>query len=334
MTTRTNIKVVTSFSTAMNVLVIGAGGTIGSTVAYTISVLRPNVDITLVDLRENVTVGHAIDIRHSTRHVTHNIGRPDFKNVNIGTITVSDPDPELVTEANCIVFAASAPRSVSDAQRGSRLMFLEDNYTIVDEIADWVRPAEPTPIVVISNPLDQITDRFWKQMKWPRSCFLGYSLSETARIADELARRFDTSPNRVYCPVLGEHGEYIVPAFSRATIDGEPLSLSQQDRQEIIEYACDAPYNVIELRGTEETSRWVSSRGVASLVVRVLEGGVEKPVCLSTPLEGEYSFEDICLSVPVTFSETGINEIIEWSLSESEWERFKAAEESVRDTIV
>lgn len=57
-------------------------------------------------------------------------------------------------------------------------------------------------------------------------------------------------------------------------------------------------------------------------------------VCLSTPLKGEYGFEDICLSVPVTFSETGIDEIIEWSLSESEWKRFKAAEESIRDTIV
>lgn len=59
-------------------------------------------------------------------------------------------------------------------------MFLENNYTIVDEIADWVRPAESTPIVVISNPLDQITDRLWRQIEWPRSCFLGYSLSETA----------------------------------------------------------------------------------------------------------------------------------------------------------
>lgn len=80
MTTEMNINVATSFSTAMNILVLGVGGTIGSTVAYTISVLRPSVDITLVDLRENVTAGHAIDIKHSIRHGTHTIGRPDFKN--------------------------------------------------------------------------------------------------------------------------------------------------------------------------------------------------------------------------------------------------------------
>ena len=310
----------------MDVLVVGGAGTIGATAAYTLSVVRPSVTVTLVDPRTDPLEGHAIDLRHSRLHVTHAAGGDGLP----GEVAVREPAPELVDAADCVVVAASVPRPDGGAQRGGRRTFLEDNLALADELADWIGPAEPTPIVVVSNPVDQFTHRLWRRTGWPRRHFLGYSLSETARIADELGRLADTSPARVSCPVLGEHGEHVVPAFSQATVDGEPLELTADERERALEYVRNVPYDVIARRGGDETSRWVTGRGVAALVERLLEGGTDEPVCLSTPLAGEYGLRDVSLSVPVTLDRAGVAEIHEWTLADAERAGLEAAAESVR----
>jgi len=144
-------------------------------------------------------------------------------------------------------------------------------------------------------------------------------------LADELARRFDAAYEEVYCPVMGEHGEHIVPVFSRATVGGEPVSLSSAERTAVLDYTRQIPYDIIDVRGAEGTSRWVTGRGVSTLVQSLLAGGVDDPICLSTPLAGEYGYEDVCLSVPVRLSASGVSEILEWDLAADERERLDAA---------
>lgn len=314
----------------MDVLIVG-GGTVGSTVAYTLSVLNPSANVTLADIRSDVAKGHAIDLRHSTRHAAHGVGRPDFDTEDLGTVRAGEPNSEAVAEADCVVITASAPRPEGGDERGGRLSFLDENLAIADEVAKRLRTTDPTPVVVVSNPVDHITYRLWSRTDWPRRYFLGYSLSETARIADEIARIADVSPREVYCPILGEHGEHVVPVFSRATVEGEPLDLSPQERDEIIEYVRDVPYDVLNLRGASDSSRWVTGRGVAATVARLRDGAAaESPVCFSTPLDGEYGFEDVSLSVPIRLGEAGVEEILEWSLPEDERARFERAYRAIR----
>lgn len=314
----------------MDVVVIGGGGTVGSTVAYTLSVQSPTADITLVDVDDNAAAGHAIDIRHSTCHVAHALGRPDFGPEAPGTVRTADASPSVVSGADCVVMTASAPRPADGDVRGGRLKFLERNRKIVDDIASWLKEADSTPVIVVSNPVDRLTYRLYRQVGWPRRHFLGYSLSETARIADEIARRTDASPRDVYCPILGEHGEHIVPIFSRATVGGDPLDLSEAERKNIIEYIRDVPYNVLKLRGASDSSRWVTARGVASIVRRLDDGHADMPVCLSTPLKGEYGLKDLSLSVPVHLDSDGVADIVEWSLTEAEYAALEVAYRSIR----
>ncbi|ADJ16870.1 malate dehydrogenase [Halalkalicoccus jeotgali] len=302
----------------MDVVVIGGGGTVGSTVAYTLSVQIPATNVTLVDTDIDAAEGHAIDIRHSMCHATYGLGRPDFASEPLGSVHVAEPSPSVVSESDCLVVTASAPRPKDGDARGGRLTFLERNLEIVDNIAAWLNEADPTPVIVVSNPVDRITHRLWRQTGWPRQRFLGYSLSETARIADEIARQTDASPREVYCPILGEHGEHIVPIFSRATVSGEPVNFSESERDDIVEYVRDVPYDVLKLRGAQDSSRWVTARGVASVVQRLDDDCADALVCLSTPLEGEYGFKDVSLSVPVRLDKDGVANIVEWSLVEEE----------------
>lgn len=314
----------------MDVLVVGGGGTVGSTVAYTLSVQDPETNVTLVDTDDDAAEGHAIDVRHSTCHVAHSLSRPDFDPEEAGTIRTAEASPAVVSAADCVVVTASTPRPKGGDARGGRQTFLERNLEIADDIAGWLGEADPTPVVVVSNPVDRITHRLWRRTGWPRWRFLGYSLSETARIADEIARRTDTSPQEVYCPIVGEHGEHVVPLFSRATVVDDPIEFPPAEREAIVEYVRDVPYNVLKLRGARDSSRWVTARGVASIVQRLGDGRADAPVCLSTPLAGEYGFEGVSLSVPVRLDSDGVGEIIEWDLSDEERAAFEAAYRAVK----
>lgn len=314
----------------MDVLVVGGAGTIGSTVAYTLTVRDPAVDVTLVDPRTDAAEGHAIDLRHATRHVAHPVGRPDFERSPPGSVRAAAPAPDLVDAADCVVLTASAPRPSGGDRRGGRRAFLEANRGVVDDVAGWLGAGEPTPVVVVTNPVDRIVHRLWRQTGWPRRCFLGYSLSETARVADVLARVADVSPAEVYCPVVGEHGEHVVPVFSRATVSGEPLELTERERRDALEYVRDVAYDVLALRGPDDSSRWVTGRGVAAIVERLGDGAADGPVCLSTPLRGEYGLSDVSVSVPVELGPDGVAEIVEWSLADAERDRLEEAARAIR----
>lgn len=316
----------------MHVAIIGGAGTIGSTAAFSLTSRNTNVDVTLVDVAQ-AKHGHATDLTHANCHVANPAGSVTAATDGTGTIETADLESDAVEDADCIVVTASTSRPEGGAQRGGRMHFLEGNRRIAEEIGDRLQSIEPRPLICVTNPLDRITHRLWTASGWPRQSVLGYSLSETARLADWLAQWADADPAAVSCPVLGEHGERIVPAFSRATIDGDPISISAEEREAAIEFVLDAPYDVIDARGPAESSRWVTGRGVALLAEAVLRDEVVDPICLSVPLEGEYGIEDVCLSVPVTLSADGWDRIHEWELSAWESNRLATAGDAVSKSL-
>lgn len=314
----------------MHVAIIGAG-TIGSTAAYTLALERPGLDITLVDVDEDRAEGNAIDIRHG-----RTLGAlPQFGDTPVGgTITAAPPRPAAIADADVAVVTASVEFPPDSVRRDGRSAFLEGNEEIAREVGTLLASRDPLPTIVVSNPLDRITHFVWEATGWDRHRVFGYSLSETARAADKLADLLDVSPNDVYCPVGGEHGEHVVPLCSQLRVNGEPVELSESDRESVLEYVRSVAFDVIQLRGPEQSSRWVSGRGVARLVQAVLDGGVAgPPLALSVPLDGEYGLEDVTLSVPVELDRTGVNRILEWELSDAELAALESAAAAIRTDL-
>lgn len=319
------------------VAVVGGGGTIGATVAYTLAISCPSLDVSLVDVDADRAAGHAKDIRHARCHAAHPVGAPSLATEagiesGAGTVRSAAPDPDTLAGAECLIVTASAPRPEGSAQRGGRAAFFERNRAVMDDVAGHLSGLDPRPTLVVTNPLDRTTRRLWESSGWPREAIMGYSLSETARLADWLADHAGVAPSAVSCPVLGEHGEHIVPAFSRATVGGDPISLSPDERQDALDFVRDAPYDVIRKRGEADSSRWVTGRGVTAVVERLVDGD---PVttCLSVPLAGEYGCDGVCLSVPVRLGGTGWREVLDWELSDWERERFERARKAVSEPV-
>jgi len=312
----------------MHVAIIGGAGTVGSTTAYTLATQRPEIDVSLLDVDEDGAEGHAIGIRHA-----RTLDRlPQFGNHGpMGAVSSGPSESASLADADLAVVTASVPRPADSAERGGRAAFLDRNLELASEIGAALREHDPIPVVAVSNPVDRIAYRIWEETGWDRSYVMGYSLSETARAADRIASLRGVPANDVYCPMAGEHGEHVVPLFSRLRIGGEPAALTDTERQTVTDYVRDIPFDVIALRGAEETSRWVTGQGVARLLSGIVDGGFDgDPIALSVPLDGEYGLEDVCLSVPVELSRTGVERILEWDLPEREREGLRAAAESIR----
>ena len=60
----------------MQIAIIGGAGTIGSTVAYSLSIMDPELEIFLVDINQNSAEGHALDLSYSSSHLCHPVVIP------------------------------------------------------------------------------------------------------------------------------------------------------------------------------------------------------------------------------------------------------------------
>lgn len=315
----------------MHIAIIGGAGTVGTTVAYTLAIDRPEVDISLLDIDEEGARGHGIDTRHArTFSQLSQFGGSG----PMGSVTAGSVEDGSLADADIAIVTASAPRPEATAERGGRAAFLDQNLSLGTEIAAELRRHDPIPVIVVSNPVDRVTYRIWRELGWDRSRVMGYTLSETARAADKIASLREAPVSDVYCPVVGEHGEDVVPVYSRLQIDGESVTLTDAEQTAVRDYIRNIPYDVINLRGQEETSRWVTGQGVAQLTSRLIDGGRETDhIALSVPLDGEYGLEDVCVSVPVKLGRGGLEQILNWELSESEQERLHAAAKSIQADI-
>ncbi|EMA37269.1 malate dehydrogenase [Halococcus hamelinensis] len=318
----------------MHVVIIGGASRIGSTVGYTLSGMDPDVEVTLVDIDEDAAWAHATDISHAKYHFSGTLERVSNSATDVGGAVRSTTPAGLEgLDPDLLVFNAAAPRPEEATDRGAREAELDRNLEIVDTVADQLRDLEPVPVLVVTNPVDRLTYRFWSVLDWPRARFIGYSLSEMARAADVVGRKLGEAGQNVHCPIMGEHGEHIVPVFSHARVDGEPVEIPESEYADIREYIRDIPFEIAESRGVQETSRWVTSAGVTRVIRTIAAGENETPICLSTPLAGEYGLRDVCLSVPVTLDENGVAEIHDWELSRSERRELATAYEAVRADV-
>lgn len=320
----------------MHVGIIGGASTIGSTLAYSVVCDDPSNSVTLFEKDLDAAWGHTKDLTHASYHFS---GAPhsgaDAPGV-VGRITSTPTDDIGEYDLDALVITARVEPSADDTQRGARgarTRELEANVPLIDAIAGSLDEIDPVPTIVVTNPVDRIVYRLWTQLGWPRSTIMGFSLAETARVADAIAQRYDVHPTRVSCPTMGEHGDYVVPVFSRASVGGESVSFTREEREAIVTEVLEVPFEIAEKRGLQDSSRWVSAAGLLRVLRTLSSPDHTDPLCLSAILDGEYGFDDGCLSIPVTLTADGIDERIEWDLSTDETERLREAHDVIWSDI-
>lgn len=97
------------------------------------------------------------------------------------------------------------------------------------------------PIVIVqSNPVELGVQIFAEKLGRKRVLGAG-ALSDSLRFRSEIARRLGINRNKIMAPVLGQHGDYLVPIYSQIRVRGAPDGM-----QEVIDNIKDAGSNLME----------------------------------------------------------------------------------------
>ncbi|WP_435099158.1 malate dehydrogenase [Halarchaeum sp. P4] len=282
------------------VSIVGAAGTVGAAAGYSLA-LRDVVDeLVFVDIpdQEDTTVGQAADANHGIAYDSNT--------------EVYQGDYAATEGSDVVVITAGIPREPGQ----TRLDLAGDNAPIMEDIGASVAEYNDDFVsITTSNPVDLLNRHLYETGDRERHKVIGFGgRLDSARFRYVLSQRFDTPVKNVEATILGEHGDAQVPVFSKVRVDGRDPQFSDAEKEEILDELQQSAMDVIERKGA---TQWGPATGVAHMVEAVLrDTGEVLPA--SIPLEGEFGHEDTALGVPVKLGSDGVEEVVEWDLTEYE----------------
>jgi malate dehydrogenase len=299
----------------MKLTVVGAGK-YGSTTVQRLAEKGVADEIVMTDIVEGLPQGLALDMNQS---------RPleGFETRVVGTNSYQE-----TAGSDVCVITAGLPRKPGM----SRMDLLETNARIVGEVARKLAEGSPdTVLIVVSNPLDEMTALAAEVSGFPRERVMGQAgMLDTARFKHFVAEELGTSPSGVEAITLGSHGDTMVPVPSLVKVDGRPLAelLDPDTVERLVQRTRDGGAEVVALLKTG-SAYYAPSSAAARMVEAVLgDSGEVMPVCAW--VDGQYGITDVYLGVPARLGRVGVREIVELPLSETELANLRDAAEAVR----
>ena len=306
---------------AGKVTVVGAGF-YGSTSALRLAEYNIFDTVVLTDIVEGKPEGIALDINQS-RSIE------GFESKVVGaTTTPEGAGYEATANSDVVVITAGLPRKPGM----SRMDLIGVNAGIVRGVAENIAKHSPNAvIIVVSNPLDEMTALAQLATGFPRNRVMGQAgMLDTARFTNFVAEKLNVPVGSVKTLTLGSHGDTMVPVPSRCTVDGQPLSekLSAEGIAELVTRTRNGGAEIVALLKTG-SAYYAPSAAAARMAKAVIEdAGLLMPVCAW--VDGEYGIAGVYLGVEAKIGRSGIVKVVETDLSASELAELKVAAEAVR----
>jgi malate dehydrogenase len=299
----------------MKVTVVGAGF-YGSTLVQRIAEGDYVDEVVMVDIVEGKPQGLALDMMQ-----TRSIEGFDTR------ITGTNSYEETAGSDVCVI-TAGLPRKPGM----SRMDLLEVNAKIVSDVTRNLAATSPdTVIVVVSNPLDEMTMLAAMVSGFPKERVMGQAgMLDTARFKHFVAEELSVSPNAVQAITLGSHGETMVPVPSQVTIEGAPLAerLDAVTIDRLVQKTRDGGAEIVGLLKTGSAYYAPSSAAAKMVEAVVTDSKAEMPVCAW--VSGEYGINDVYLGVPAVIGRAGVEKVIELPLTDDELTALREAADAVR----
>jgi malate dehydrogenase len=156
---------------------------------------------------------------------------------------------------------------------------------------------------------------------------------DTARYRTFIAQELKVSIRDVFALVLGGHGDTMVPLPSMATVGGVAITeLLPQDRVEaIVDRTRNGGAEIVGLLQSG-SAYYAPSAAVVEMVDAILLDQKRILPCAAY-LQGEYGIDDLFVGVPVKLGASGIEEIVQLEVSESELADLKNSAGAVRELV-
>ena len=302
----------------MKVTVVGAGN-VGATCADVMAYREVANEIVLVDIKEGLAEGKALDIWQKAP-----IDLYDSRTIGVTN------DYSKSAGSNVVVITSGLPRKPGM----SRDDLIGTNAGIVRSVTENVVKHSPDAIIiVVSNPLDVMTYQAHITSKFPRTRLMGMAgILDTARYRAFLAEALNISPKDIQAMLLGGHGDTMVPLPRYTTVAGIPVTeLIDRDKlNAILERTKVGGGELVKLMGT---SAWYAPGSAAAQMVEAIVKDQRRvfPVCIK--LDGEYGIKDCYLGVPVVLGKNGVEKVIELDLNPAEKAMLESSRVAVREVM-
>ncbi|GAB3081044.1 malate dehydrogenase [Micromonospora schwarzwaldensis] len=303
------------------VTVVGAGF-YGSTTAQRLAEYDIFETVVITDIVEGKPAGLALDLNQS-RAVE------GFETTVVGVTTGPNGEGyEAIEGSDVVVITAGLPRKPGM----SRMDLLETNAKIVRQVAENVAKYAPNAVViVVSNPLDEMTALAQIATQFPKNRVLGQAgMLDTARFTNFVAEALSVPVKSVRTLTLGSHGDTMVPVPSKSTVNGRPLRdvMPAEQIEELVVKTRNGGAEVVALLKTG-SAYYAPSAAAARMAKAVAEdSGDVMPVCAW--VDGEYGISGVYLGVEAEIGAEGVKRVVETELDADELAALKEAAEAVR----
>ncbi len=300
------------------ITVVGAGN-VGASCAVWMAE-RDLGDIVLLDIpaAKDMPKGKALDMQQ--------VGPISNYNSRLtGTTDYAD-----TAESDICVITAGMPRKPGM----SREDLVAINQGIVQDVVKKLVALSPkTILIVVTNPLDTMAYVAYKAAGLPKHRVIGQAgVLDSARMRAFLAAELKVAVENVNASVIGGHGDEMVPLVNYSTVAGVPIAnyLSPEKIAAIVDRTRKGGGELVNLLGV---SAWYAPGAAAGFMVEAILKDKKLIVPCAAYLEGEYGLKDMYFGVPVKLGRKGLEEILQYKLSDEEKAMVKKSADLIQDTM-
>jgi len=299
------------------VSIIGAGN-VGATCAFRIAE-KGYADIVLLDIIEGLPQGKGLDMLEATPIIDSDV---KIRGTN---------DYGETANSDIVIITAGASREPGM----SRDDLVLTNMRIVQEVTEKVIQYSPKCIIiVVTNPLDAMTQLALHISKFPRNRVFGQSgILDSARFRIFIAQELNVSVKDVSACVLGGHGDTMVPITRLCTVGGVPITelLPKEKIDSLVERTVKSGSEIVGLLKTG--SAFYAPAAATAQMVDVLILDKKEILPCAAYLDGEYGISGVVVGVPVKLGKNGIEKIVELELTPEEDAALKQSANAVRELV-
>lgn len=303
----------------MNKITVVGAGHVGSTTAMRLAERELAREIVLVDIKEGLPQGIALDQWESAPVE------------GFDTRLRGSQSYDATAGSGIYVVTAGFPRKPGM----SRDDLVAKNADVLRQISEEIRAHSPDAVViVVTNPLDVMAYVAREVTGFPRERVVGMAgILDTARFRSFIALELDVSVEDVQALVLGGHGDSMVPVVSTVSVGGIPLTelLDAGRIEELVERTRKGGGEIVSLL-QEGSAYYAPSAAVAQMCEAIVRDRKRILPCAAW-LEGEYGLDGLFIGVPVKLGAGGVEEVLEVGLTDDELRALRSSAEDVRETM-
>ena len=300
----------------MKVTIVGAGN-VGASCAEYIAQKRIASKVVLLDIKEGVAEGKALDLSQTATTLGFNTSLKGVTN-----------DYSATAGSDVVVITSGVPRKPGM----TREELIGINAGIVQSVSSNILEHSPeTIIVVVSNPMDTMTYLALQSTGLPKNRIIGMGGAlDSSRFKTYLSQALEKPANDIQGMVIGGHGDTtMIPLTRLASYNGAPVS-QYLDAATLDKVAADTMVGGATLTKLLGTSAWYAPGAPVAFLVDSILNDQKRMIPCSVLLEGEYGLDDICIGVPCIIGSNGVESIVDVNLNKVEKEQLSESATKVR----